>query len=280
MLDLVHAGARTRAHLLSQRGAVIEVSPDTRVRFVPVEAGPSVAERVELIAGRVDVEVPEGGEQGIFSVLIHDALVVVHGTRFSVAVTPPEGGGTQGTAVKVSRGQVVVRQGNRETNLSAGGAWSSATPPEETAAADSRTEDDSLVATVAEAAPSAMGVPEGLHRLPALGGGDPAPPVSEPRGTTLVDENRLFAAAMAAKRAGRDAETVRYLDEILAHFPQSSLVPNVRVERFRALQRLGNSTATAQTARDYLRESPSGFAEEEARRAVERVENGAQPGQE
>jgi hypothetical protein len=70
---------------------------------------------------------------------------------------------------------------------------------------------------------------------------------------------------------------VRYLDEILAHFPQSSLVPNVRVERFRALQRLGNSKAAAQTARDYLRESPSGFAEEEARRAVEQVENGGQP---
>ena len=278
MLDLVQASARTTAHLLSQRGAVIEISPSTRVRFVPVEEGPVGAERIELLSGRIDVEVPEGGAKESFSVLTHDALVSVHGTRFSVAVTPAAGDGPEVTSVTVSRGKVLVRQGSRETSLSAGGAWTSATPPEETAAAAAEVEDDSLVSPLAEAAvPSAMGAPEALHRLPAVATGAPAPPAAESRTTTLADENRLFAAAMAAKRAGRDADTVRYLDEILAHFPQSSLVPNVRVERFRALQRMGNSKAAAQTARDYLRESPSGFAEEEARRAVEQVENGGQP---
>ncbi len=278
MLDLVQASAGTTAHLLSQRGAVIEVSPSTRVRFVPVEDGPVGAERIELLSGRVDIEVPEGGAKAAFSVLTHDALVLVHGTRFSVAVTPAAADGAEVTSVTVSRGQVLVRQGSRETSLSAGGAWSSAMPPEEAAATAAEAEDDSLVSPLAEAAaPSAMGVPEALHRLPATARGNTQAPPAESRTTTLADENRLFAAAMAAKRAGRDADTVRYLDEILAHFPQSSLVPNVRVERFRALQRLGNGTAAAQTARDYLRESPSGFAEEEARRAVEQVESGGQP---
>jgi hypothetical protein len=277
MLDLVQASSRTTAHLLSQRGAVIEISPSTQVRFVPAEDGPVGAERIELLSGRIDVEVPEGGAKESFSVLTHDALVSVHGTRFSVAVKPAAGDGPEVTSVTVSRGKVLVRQGSRETSLSAGGAWTSATPPEEAAAAV-ELEEDSLVSPLAEAAaPSAMGAPEALHRVPAVAAGDPATPRAEPRTTTLADENRLFAAAMAAKRAGRDADTVRYLDEILAHFPQSSLVPNVRVERFRALQRLGNSKAAAQTARDYLRESPSGFAEEEARRAVEQVENGGQP---
>jgi outer membrane protein assembly factor BamD (BamD/ComL family) len=78
---------------------------------------------------------------------------------------------------------------------------------------------------------------------------------------------------MAAKRAGRDEVAIRHLEELLARFPDASLAPNARVERFRALARLGKRDAAAGSARQYLDRHPDGFASAEARS----VANGAQP---
>jgi hypothetical protein len=52
---------------------------------------------------------------------------------------------------------------------------------------------------------------------------------------------------------------------LLQRFPGSPLVPDARVERFRALQRLGRTEEAARSARQYLAEQPDGFAREEAR---------------
>ena len=64
----------------------------------------------------------------------------------------------------------------------------------------------------------------------------PAPPASR-----LAEQNRIFSAALAAKRAGNDADTVRLCDELVGRFPDSPLADQARAERAAAAARLAHA---------------------------------------
>lgn len=85
---------------------------------------------------------------------------------------------------------------------------------------------------------------------------------------SLAQENALFQAALRARNAGNDSLALRYLDSLLARFPESTLAQEAGVERFRALRRMGQTAEAARSARRYLAEHRDGFARQEARDLV------------
>lgn len=205
-------------------------------------------EALFLAQGRIEVEVPKLAQPVEFSVETPDARVVVHGTRFEVEVDPHAQAGAQ-TRVAVTRGLVEVDSDGRAIWLHAGEHWP----------------DDK---------PVGAGGAEGASSEPA-----PAPALDasgsdrvsgyETRGDhSLALENRLFAAAMARRKAGDLKGALRGIERFLAHHPDSVLVQEARVEHFRLLERLGRKTRAAREARNYLGDYPDGYATEEARRVV------------
>lgn len=256
--DVLSTVADGRATLRLASGAEARVEPSSRVTLTALSVG---GEQIDLGLGEVAVRVPPLGDRGSFRVRTPDTSVVVHGTAFVVRVTAREGG-TE-TSVTVSEGKVSVEHAGETTFVTAGQSWTSK-PPREAAPA-------------APAAPPApvSSSPEPLPP-PALGasprkqpGAAPAPfaPVAT-AGTdpsALAEQNRLFSAAAAARKAGDDRAALGHLNQLLARYPQSPLAPEARVERFRTLKRLGQHAEAAREARRYLTDHQGGAARDEAR---------------
>jgi hypothetical protein len=266
--DVVEATAHSGARLLSRRGTVIELSSLTSVRFVLAPEEPAGAERIELFAGRVDVEVPEGKAQESFSVRTPTTLVLVHGTRFSVELKAGLDAGRDVTSVRVARGRVLVHHDGAKILVAAGGYWSSASAQQQSSVTvDEQASQDSARRSLRHE--PTRGAPAPLPRPPAA---------TTSRTTNLAEVNRLYGLAMAAKRGGRDQQALQHLDELLRRFPDSSLAAGARVERFRALARLGRQQEAANGAREYLESHPDGFASEEARGVVSSSQRSDSPG--
>jgi TolA-binding protein len=70
---------------------------------------------------------------------------------------------------------------------------------------------------------------------------------------------------MTTKRHGELEKALTQLNQFLARYPNSPLMPNARVERFRLLERLGRRGEAAVAAREYMVHDPDGFARDEAR---------------
>ncbi len=237
------------ARLALSSGAQVDVSGVTELRYEAPQAAGWMHESIRLDQGRVDVHVPKLPQGGSFDVVTPDARVEVHGTRFSVSVDRASGGVTT-THVAVTEGRVRVSSRGADTTLGAGDAWTSrpATAPAPATSA----------APVAPAPPRPSAAP--VAPAPAS-----PPRVAAAPGSTLAQQNRLFQQAMAARRAGDDRRAIALLDQLLARYPGSPLEQDARVERFRALKRLGNGDAASREARRYLAEHPEGFARDEAR---------------
>lgn len=225
-------------------------------------------EALFLARGGVDVEVPKLGPERGFSVETPDALVTVHGTRFSVAIEPGAGGPR--TRVQVAHGIVSVQQRGREVFLTAGQSWvaASAEPAPLDAPApsaegdagegDEVADDEAADDEVADEAPapSATSGHERGRRSAARRTFDPH---------ELADQNKRFARAMALKKNGEAKAALRELARILRRYPGSPLTQEVRVERLRLLRGLGSSRQAAREATRYLREFPEGYAVNEAK---------------
>ena len=91
-----------------------------------------------------------------------------------------------------------------------------------------------------------------------------APP--DPPGSTLAAENALLQRGLAAARVGEDRAALVAFDRLLALHPGSPLAGSARVERFRALSRLGEADAAAREARRYLADQPDEVGADQARR--------------
>jgi TolA-binding protein len=91
----------------------------------------------------------------------------------------------------------------------------------------------------------------------------PARPAHE-AGRGLEAINALFADAKRARREGRNADALSLCDELLTKYPGSVLAEDARVERFRALARLGRTADAGRAAAQYLKRYPTGFAAAEA----------------
>jgi hypothetical protein len=212
--------------MVLEGGATVELVADTRVRVRAAHA-----ERIGITVGEIAVHVPKLGPDESFRVETPDAEVTVHGTSFVVAVHDGK------TRVTVSEGVVTVKSGTGEALLHAGDAW----PAPESHA----------VAPVPAPAP-AKSVAAATSR-------------PRPDPSTLDDQNRLLQRALASRRQGDDAHALVELDALLTRYPGSPLAQEARVEKFRALERMGQHAKAVGEARRYLADYPNGFAADEAK---------------
>jgi hypothetical protein len=141
--------------------------------------------------------------------------VEVKGTRFEVAIvpTPSACAPFARTQVMVQEGVVAVRFAGGEVRLPAGSVWPSCSPP----------------------APPVRGTP-GRTRQPRASALAPdSTPPAAPRadGSTLAEQNDLFAAALAARRRGDLREAIQWLDRLIARYPTGQLNDSARAERQR-----------------------------------------------
>lgn len=262
-------GARAKASLAT--GATVEVGPSTRVRFAPVGAGRDRAgDVVALEQGRIAVDVPPLPAGMSLSVHTSDAVVTVHGTRFSVERRPDAAGEPAETRVSVLEGRVAVRRGEVERFLSPGETWSSRDEerrsdrpaegrPGDAPAPPREVGQDSAAGEGGRGGEAGQG--------DAGGAGEPRAPRDAreaPARPSLTAENELLQGAMAARRRGQPRRAIERLDLLLGRYPDSPLVEIARVERLRAIEMLGDKERTAAEARRYLKDYPQGFGHEEA----------------
>jgi FecR protein len=256
--DELRSGAGSRAELaLSGAGrAKIAVSEDTRVRVEQRVAGSNATNEdwLDLEQGLVTLQVEKLPPELGLSVQTPDARITVHGTRFAVRVTPRTEVGTI-TFVSVTEGRVEVDSRGRAVFLGPGDHWSSEGSPPEADAVGRRLDSLASAATSASAGASAS--------ASTLTTGSPRS--ARAIESTLAEENRLYAQALASAGAGDLRLALADLATFIQHYPLAPLAQNARVDRFRLLRQIGNRSAAAQEARRYLSEYPNGFARSEAR---------------
>jgi hypothetical protein len=197
-----------------------------------------------LRQGHVAIDIPADAPPRHLVVTTPHADIVVVGTVLDVSVMQEDQ--EKVTEVSVQRGHVdVVRQGRTIASLSAGESWSSRRVAP---VGGSATETDETADTPEKATP----------RLAA----------KQAEASTLREQNRLYRAALDARNAGRDEQAVALLSQLLTQYPTTPLAQEAKVERLRALRRLGRSEEASQAARRYLAEHGDGFARDEARDAA------------
>ncbi len=245
--DELRTGPDSRASARLGTGAAIDVGPSSRLRFTGAGDDRHVRDRVELFAGHIDVDVPHLQLDDELRVVTGEATIVVHGTKFSVDRSAPAAGQAPRTRVAVTEGRVGVYTPQGERMLAAGTDWMSASLDE---------------------APPAPPTPASAPRHGAAAAAtDPA--------STLKAENAVLADAMRLGREHHDAQALGRLDDLLAKYPSSPLAETARVERVRALQRMGATAAVRRDAERYLADFPTGFARVEMTEILARSKAGA-----
>ena len=250
--DEVRTASQAKSELRVGSGALVSIEPESRVSVERPQA-------IEVAQGEVGVSVPKLGA-GSFVVRTPDARVVVHGTRFIVSV----GAVTERprTRVRVLEGRVSVEYEGREAFVGAGESWP-AVEPRPSGATQTSAASPVAPATALRAGKSVPEAkPDPSHPAVASSRIDPA------AARALAEQNRLFSAAVAARRSGDERTALTLLDELLAKHPTTQLAPEARVERFRALKRLGRDSEAAREASRYLLEHENGAARDEAREIV------------
>ena len=243
----IRTGPNGRARASLATGAVLDIGPGARLHFQPARDGHHghLRDRIELAAGKIDVQVPKLVDGDEVSVHTEGVSVVVHGTRFSVEHWAGEVG-TSGrtsawTRVEVSEGKVAVYAGGQERLLTAGAQW---TLPSST-----------LGSTAAELTGPSQEAPE---PTPAVGSA-----------STLAVENALLGSAMQQRRLGHLDRALYMLDDLIARYPQSPLVETARLERLRVFEETGAIGRLRPEAERYLRDYPDGQAHQEVSRMLD-----------
>jgi ferric-dicitrate binding protein FerR (iron transport regulator) len=199
-------------------------------------AAEGLTQTLHLDVGSVELHVAKLAPDHRFIVATPDSEVEVRGTRFTVSIVAPDPGCGAGsrTRVVVAEGVVAVRHDGTEDRVTMGEQW-----------------------------------PRGCQRATAASIAGPRPTNGPPvaiatsSGSTLADQNDLFATAAAAKRRGDARGAVAALDRFLAMYPASPLTESASAERMRILRTLGRGRSLA-AAKEYLARYPNGFAHSEA----------------
>lgn len=256
----------------------LDLEPSSEVLYKSAEG----TRRFRLLRGALNARVEKLARGQRFIVETQDAEVEVRGTAFDVAIAPTPTCGTS-TRVAVHEGVVEVRAASGTHRLRAGESWPTAcdeaaaaaapepalaAPPVSVAVPAPRPKSGARavdvqspsLAETAKVAPEAASPPEAQ---PSVAASAPPPPRS-----SLVEQNDLYARAVAARRSGQPSLALELYAELTRRFPASALVESALIERVRILQKLDPGRASAE-ARTYLRRFPSGFARDEARAIVE-----------
>jgi hypothetical protein len=254
--------------------ARLEVGSDTRISVaqqseVVLSQYRSDLKSVMLRGGLIDVDV-EPRRDGRVEVETPHARIVVHGTQFSVAVSQRDESDAA-TSVRVRRGVVAVWRGGHEVaRLRAGEYWSSKKPgAKEPGAKEPGADPKTVERAVASSMEHVAAKPASTMTASRVPARRPTPaPKAAPAvvdASTLAEQNKLFRLAIDARNRSDDERAVKHFDALLAKFPHSALAQEARVERFRALKRLGRNREAARAARRYLMDHTNGFAKDEAR---------------
>lgn len=215
--DEIRSATDGEAELSLPRGVRVGIGRSTKTAL---RMATELEQRLRLDLGETTVSVPRPGGPREFAIDTPDTQVIVHGTEFSVHVEQDAAGATF-TRVSVTRGGVLVVHAGGQQLVESGNEWSSRPI---TSVAPASNEDNSG-RTVIRAAPASPRVPSGdAHARDAHG--------------ALAEQNRLFRAALEARKAGDDSRAVEYLDELLSRFPKGALTQDARLARQRALERL------------------------------------------
>jgi hypothetical protein len=239
--DELRTGQDAFARASLPTGSVVDVGPWARVRFVTLAGGSALRDRLELVAGRVEVRVPKLRAGDELRVQTADATVVVHGTKFSVERVAPSGGRPGGTRVIVTEGVVTVDSVQGERTLTAGTEL--VTLPD---------------APAPQAAPATPIEPAAS---------EPSSSATNPP-STLGAENALLSQAMRLHRSGQTDRALGLLDAFVGRYPRSPLMETARVERLRILEETGATDRLGREAERYLGDYPRGFARQEASRML------------
>jgi TolA-binding protein len=259
--DELRTGRDAWARASLPTGAVVDVGPSVRLRFSAIDPsthqgtdpgvghGTGLRDRLELTAGRIQVQVPKLAAGSELRVQTPDATVVVHGTKFSVDRVEAAGSQPASTRVSVTEGVVTVDTDRGQRTLTAG--MELVTPETPAAAATS----SSPSAPARDDAPSA------------------APGTSSP-GTlsTLASENALLSEAMKVRRDGQIDRALALVDAFVARYPRSPLMETARVERLGLLEQAGSMARLGREAARYLADYPRGYARPEATRMLARAQ--------
>jgi ferric-dicitrate binding protein FerR (iron transport regulator) len=163
-------------------------------------------QQIALNRGKVELSVPKLTAGTSLSVATPDAVVTVHGTRFSVEVMSGQ------TCVKVSEGVVSVARAEARERLTRGQS-SGCTPL--LAPSSSERAAEALVTTRA-AGPLANTPAEAEAR-------------SKPKSSgTLLQENRLFQSALRAEQSGDRARAELLATQLLTRYPDSVMAADAR----------------------------------------------------
>lgn len=250
--------ADSSAKLETESGVRMALGSQSRLQVAGRSDSDGV-ERVELSSGSVEVRVPKLGPKRQFQVVTPDAVVIVHGTEFTVVVSNGTSDAPR-TRVRVKNGRVEVRRKSEVVFLSSGKSWSSkaATTQEAEQPARKPAPDDTGIRDPSDD-PTKAASPEQRGQRSGK-----AQPAAKPQ-SRLAQANALLVRAKAAAGRGDDRTALRHLNELLNRFGDSPVAASARVERFRALKRLGRNAEAASAADEYLEKEHDGLARDEAR---------------
>ncbi len=225
-------------------GAIVDIGPWARVRFSAAGDRAAVRDRLELVAGRVDVRVPKLPAGSEVRVQTADATVVVHGTKFLVERLAAIGERPASTRVAVTEGVVTVDTASGQRTLTAG-----------------------MELTTGEAlAPPSNATPAPALATSALDDAPSAPGASSR--STLGAENALLSEAMRLRRDRQEDRALALVDAFVERYPGSPLLETARVERLRILEETGAMDRLRRDAERYLADYPRGYARDEASRML------------
>jgi hypothetical protein len=242
--DELRTGQDASARASLPTGAVVDVGPWARVRFSAARDGAAMRDRLELVAGRVDVRVPKLPAGSEVRVQTADATVVVHGTQFLVERVAAAAERPASTRVSVTQGVVTVDTASGQRTLTAGMDFTTGEP----------------AATPSDATPAPAVATSAADGLPSAPGASSR--------STLGAENALLSDAMRLRRDRQDDRALALVDAFVERYPGSPLLETARVERLRILEEAGAMDRLRREAERYLADYPRGYAREEAGRML------------
>lgn len=209
-LGRVSTSPTSGARFVTNEGVRVNITPGSTL---DLDFSPR-ARHIALHRGKVELSVPQLAPGSSLDVATPDAVVTVHGTRFSVDIKDAR------TCVEVREGVVsVTREAGLEW-LEAGEASGCRSEPQ--------VGNDAVVAAPLPEPPGSSNQP-GAPATNPVRLAAPRARSSEARdGGTLTQENRLFERALAAEQARRWQEAEVLARRLLTRYPNSPMVPEAR----------------------------------------------------
>jgi len=229
--------AEGSAELVTSAGLGLNLGGATRVSLSGL-VGAAATNQVELRRGYLNCSVPHLQEGQRFSVQTPDARIVVHGTVFSVRVDANRARGSE-TCVEVTDGVVIVHHDGRETALNRGDRWGCESSA--SATAGGRFEANAVSAATTGSATEGKSDSAAIehHELNEHRAASRNAVRAPQQHGTLGEESRLLQEALAAERMGQSERAQSLLNQLLARYPSSPLLPEAR----RASVRISSASA-------------------------------------